>query len=230
MIPAALMWMAVAMTHAQVSPDDVLPAGGTALQRRLAEAAIELFYARGATATTVRDITAACGLTPGALYNHFSSKDYLLYVLVRDIHRQVDSGMAAVLAAAGPEPEAQLEAMVRFVVGHTAGFKKRSRVANREFSLLTGTRRDEIRVIRRQIRDRFARSLLLGARQGTFDLAGGRDAPAATLVAATLTNMCVHISERTLEHYRPGVADLQDRFALMAMRIAGAGTSQPGRA
>ena len=66
-------------------PSPRLPIGGTSLQSRIAEAAIELFYSQGATATSVRDITSACGLTPGALYNHFSSKEQLLYVLIRDM-------------------------------------------------------------------------------------------------------------------------------------------------
>lgn len=87
-----------------LQPDDRLPIGGSALQCRLAEAAIELFGSRGAPATSVREITAACGLSPGALYNHFASKDELLYVLVRDIHLQFDAGMAATLASARPGP------------------------------------------------------------------------------------------------------------------------------
>jgi TetR/AcrR family transcriptional regulator, cholesterol catabolism regulator len=198
-----------------------LPIGGSPLQRKLADAAIELFYARGALATTVREITGACGLTPGALYNHFSSKEHLLYVLVRDIHLQVDEQMAAVLASAGPDPAVQLASTVRFLVAHTAGFKKQSRVANREFTVLTGSRRAEIRAIRRQMRDRLTGILLDGAKQGAFSLVGGNDKPAATLCSGTISNMCVHISEWTLEHYPLGIADLQDRYAQMALRLAG---------
>src|SRR5260370_37851594 len=120
--------------------DDRLPIGGTALQCRLAEAAIELFSSQGAAATTVREITAACGLSPGALYNHFTSKDQLLYVLVRDIHLQFDARIAAVVASAGPDPAAQLAASVRLLVARAAGRNERSRVANREFAALTESR------------------------------------------------------------------------------------------
>ena len=203
-------------------PGGRLPIGGSPLQCKLAEAAIDLFYARGALATTVREITGACGLTPGALYNHFTSKDHLLYVLVRDIHLQANSQMAATLAAAGPDPAVQLASTVRFMVAHTAGFKKQSRVANREFTVLTGTRRLEIRAIRRQMRDRLTGILLGGAEQGAFRLTGGNDRPAATLCSGTISNMCIHISEWTLEHYPFGIEDLQDRYAQMALRLAGA--------
>lgn len=206
----------------ELPPADRLPIGGTAIQCRLGEAAIELFYAHGALATTVRDITGACGLTPGALYNHFISKDHLLYVLVRDIHLLANEQMAGALAAAGTEPADQLAATVRFLVAHTAGYKKRSRMANREFTILTGERRQEVRGIRRQIRDRFSGILLAGAEQGVFDLAGGSDPPSATLASATISTMCVHISEWTLEHNPLDIADLQDRYVTMALRIAGA--------
>jgi TetR/AcrR family transcriptional regulator, cholesterol catabolism regulator len=206
----------------ELPPADPLPIGGTALQRRLGEAAIELFYARGALATTVRDITGACGLTQGALYNHFASKDHLLYVLVRDVHLQVNEQMNAALAVAGTEPADQLAAMVRFLVAHTAGHKKRSRMANREFTVLTGERREEVRALRRQIRDRFSGILLVGAEQGVFDLAGGNDASSATLASATISSMCVHISEWTLEHNPTDIPDLQDRYVTMALRVAGA--------
>lgn len=209
------------MTDAEYPPDSALPIGGTPIQRRIATAAIELFYLHGARATTVRDIAAACGLTPGALYNHFASKEHLLYVLVRDIHRQVDAQMAAVLASAGTDPVTQLMLMVRLLVAHTAGFKKQSRMANREFTVLTGERRQEITAIRRAIRERFTRVLLVGAEQGAFDLPGSNDEAGATLASATITNMCVHISEWTLGNHPPGMADLQDRFAMMALRIAG---------
>ncbi len=200
---------------------DRLPIGGSPLQCKLADAAIELFYTQGALATTVREITGACGLTPGALYNHFASKDHLLYVLVRDIHLQVDRQMAETLAAAGPDPVGQLAETVRFLVAHTAGFKKQSRVANREFTVLTGARRHEVRAIRRQMRDRLTGILLDGAHQGAFTLVGGNDLPSATLCSGTISNMCVHISEWTLEHYPLGIPDLQDRYARMALRLAG---------
>src|SRR5215469_14306520 len=173
----------------ELPPGDRLPIGGTPLQCMLAAAAIDLFYARGVQGTTVRQITGACGLTPGALYNHFTCKDHLLYVLVRDIHLAVDRDMASTIASAAPEPAGQLAAAVRCLVAHTSGYKRQSQVANREFILLTGPRQEEIRAIRRRMRDRLSAVLMTGARQGTFDLAGGNNGAAATLAAGTIGNM-----------------------------------------
>lgn len=201
-----------------------LPIGGTALQRKLAAATIDLFSSQGVQGTTVRQITGACGLTPGALYNHFTSKDHLLYVIVRDIHLAADERMAAAIASAGPDPAEQLAATVRFLVADTAEHKRRSRVANREFNLLAGPRRQEVRAIRQRIRDRLTGILQTGAELGAFDLAGGNELLGANLAASAIITACVHISEWTLEHYSPGIPDLQERYALMALRMTGART------
>jgi TetR/AcrR family transcriptional regulator, cholesterol catabolism regulator len=130
--------------------------------------------------------------------------------------------MASAIASAGSEPAGQLTAAARFLVSHTAEHKKQSRVANRDFTLLAGSRREEIRAIRRRIRDRLTEILTAGAEQGAFDLAGGNDRAGAALASGAITNMCVHISQWTLEHYPLGIPDLTDRYASMALRIAGA--------
>ncbi len=202
-------------------PDPRLPIGGTSLQGRIVDAAIELFYSRGAQATTVRDITAACGLTPGALYNHFRSKEELLFVLVRDVHLQTDAGLAAAVAGAGDDPRAQLAAAVRFLVRHVALHRKPSLVANREFTGLNDERRQEITDIRRQLRRRFAEVLLAGSRAGVFTLPGGQDRVSAALTANAIGTLCANISEWTRGDYPVPLADLQDRYVDMALRLAG---------
>ncbi len=202
--------------------DDWLPIGGSALQHRIVDAAVELFYAQGFSATTVREIAAACGLTGGALYNHFSSKDHLLYVLVRDVHLRANAQMAEALASAAPDPVSQLSALVRFLVSHTAGSKKQSRVANREFTRLSGAHRQEVRTLRRQIRDRFGGILQAGVEQGIFTLPGGNDPGSAALIASTISVMCVHISEWQLENYSVGAEEFQNRYVEMALRMVGA--------
>jgi AcrR family transcriptional regulator len=198
-----------------------LPIGGTGLQNRIADAAIELFYSRGALATTVRDITSACGLTPGALYNHFTSKEQLLYVLIRDIHLEADAQLEAAVAGAAPDPVSRLAAAVSFLVGQAAGQRQQSRVANREFITLTDTRRTEVTGIRRRMRGRLTEILLDGGRQGLFTVPGGPDRVSAALTATVIGTICANISEWTQENYPIPMADLQERYVLMALRLAG---------
>jgi AcrR family transcriptional regulator len=199
-----------------------LPIGGTSLQCRIADAAIELFYSHGATATSVRDITAACGLTPGALYNHFSSKEQLLYVLIRDIHLMADEGLQAAIAAAGDQPGTQLAAAVRFMVWRSAGPRKQSQVANREYTRLPKARSDEIKAIRRGMRGRFADILLAGSESGEFVLPASQDRMSAALTATAIATLCANISEWTRDNYPASLPNLQTRYVEMALRLAGA--------
>lgn len=208
-------------------PDPQLPIGGTSLQRRIAGAAIELFYRNGATATSVRDITSACGLTPGALYNHFSSKEQLLFVLIRDVHVLADQGLEAAIAAADPQPQAQLAAAVRFLVWRAASPRNQSHVANREYSLLPRASRDEIIALRRRMRARYAEILLAGAQTGEFVLPGSQDRTAAALTATAIATLCANISEWTRQNYPVPMSDLQDRYVDMSLRLAGARPSVP---
>ncbi|NGY70290.1 helix-turn-helix transcriptional regulator [Bacillus megaterium] len=47
------------------------------------EKATDLFAEKGVQATSIRDITEACGLTKGAFYNHYSSKEELLTKIIQ---------------------------------------------------------------------------------------------------------------------------------------------------
>lgn len=55
---------------------------------RLLEAAHELFYAHGVTATGIDAITARAGVARKSLYNNFASKDALVAAYLEDRHEQ----------------------------------------------------------------------------------------------------------------------------------------------
>jgi TetR/AcrR family transcriptional regulator, cholesterol catabolism regulator len=201
-----------------------LPIEGSPFQRRLASAAVELFYRQGALATSVRQITEACGLTPGALYNHFDSKDQLLYVVVRDIHLRLEKVLAAAREAVAGDPVAELSAIIGVYVARHSDHRETARVANREFPLLTGERYDEVVAIRRRLRDGLVDVLLTGQKARVFDLVGGDDRSAAALTAIPILDMCVHISEWFHEHRPLSHGDLEARYVGLALRMAGART------
>jgi AcrR family transcriptional regulator len=201
-----------------------LPIGGSPLQQRLASAAIDLFYRQGALATSVRQITEACGLTPGALYNHFESKDQLLYVVVRDIHLRLESVLVAAQAAVTGDPVAELRAIIAVYVARHSEHRETARVANREFPLLSGERYDEVVAIRRRLRDRVVDVLIAGQKKQVFHLVDGDDRAAAVLTAIPILDMCVHISEWFHEHRPLSHEDLEARYVGLALRMAGART------
>ncbi|GAB6876578.1 TetR/AcrR family transcriptional regulator [Thermaerobacter litoralis] len=71
-------------------------------QDTILQQAAGLFARQGYPATTMRDLAAALGVTPAALYYHFANKDQLLLEVmlhgIRVVHRRVEAAMAA----AGP--------------------------------------------------------------------------------------------------------------------------------
>ena len=190
--------------------------------RRLLRAADDLFFRQGSAATSVREITGACGLTPGALYNHFTSKEDLLYDLVVSRHRLLDDVVEAALATVGDDPVERLTVVVRVYVEVHVNARQGSRVANREYPNLTGPRLDEVIAIRRRLRDRVIGILGDGAATGRFAISGGTDRASIMLAASTILDMCVHSTEWLREDGPLSVSELQDRYVVMALRIVGA--------
>ncbi|MFA1542602.1 TetR/AcrR family transcriptional regulator [Actinomadura monticuli] len=56
---------------------------GAATRRRIIEAAADLMYVRGVSATTLDDVRAASGTSKSQLYNHFADKEQLVRAVVR---------------------------------------------------------------------------------------------------------------------------------------------------
>jgi AcrR family transcriptional regulator len=188
---------------------------------RLLKAADALFYSQGAPATTVREITNACGLTPGAMYNHFTSKDELLYVLVQYRHARLEEDVAAALAPLDGDPVAGLTAIVKvYVRMHLAG-KQSAQVANREYRHLSGPQLDEVLAIRRRLRQRTVDVLKEGARMRVFDIWGRPESRSFTITAATILDMCIHNSQWLHEGGPMGIDELEQYFVTMAMRMVG---------
>jgi TetR/AcrR family transcriptional repressor of nem operon len=79
-----------------VSPAPVT-AKGAATRAFLLQAAAEVFAERGYTETTMSELISRSGLTKGAFYFHFSSKEQLALAVIDEKQRQwVDSVQAAI--------------------------------------------------------------------------------------------------------------------------------------
>ncbi|GLS85481.1 TetR family transcriptional regulator [Cypionkella aquatica] len=66
--------------------------------QRIVEAAAALFRARGLSGVSVSEVMKAAGLTHGAFYNHFASKDALIAEAIAETTKQFLDGLAAVSA------------------------------------------------------------------------------------------------------------------------------------
>jgi AcrR family transcriptional regulator len=185
-------------------------------------AAFDLFARRGYLAASVREVMKACGLTQGALYNHFPSKNQLLATLIRTTQDGLEKRCADAVAAAGDNPAAQLRAFVEAFTERHCERRTEALVANRDFEWLKPQSLDEILASRRRIRDMLVEILDRGERVGAFHLPHANDRGNSRIVAMAILNQCIYVSN----WFRPGGAWAQREVAVlhaeMALRIVSA--------
>ncbi|HEV7807500.1 MAG TPA: TetR/AcrR family transcriptional regulator [Solirubrobacteraceae bacterium] len=198
------------------------PTGPTA--ERIHDAALTLFHDRGYTGATVRELADACALTPGAIYNHYASKDALLFAIVDRVHDLADATLSEALRSVGTDPSAQLEALATAFTAFHIARPRETRVANRDYIYLPQAQRDSVVRRRRRVRALFADVLREGERDGAFSFGelGSDDAIQAASMA--ILNMVVLVAE-WFDPAGPrsahGTAALHGRLALRIAHGAG---------
>ncbi|HZZ97040.1 MAG TPA: TetR/AcrR family transcriptional regulator [Jatrophihabitantaceae bacterium] len=188
--------------------------------RRVLATAGALFYERGAVDTSVRDLTRACGLTPGALYNHFASKDELLFTLVRHGHTRMRTRIDKAIAAAPSDPVSALRAFVSaYMVGHVEN-PELAQTVRREYLHLSAEHYTEIVEARRAMRGQLSGLLVDGQRAGVFALLGGESGAVAS--ALMVLDMCSRTSEWFDRTRDTDPAGIIERYVEAALRLVGA--------
>jgi AcrR family transcriptional regulator len=84
------------------------------------EAAFEAFAERGFAATRMEDVAALAGVTKGAIYFYFETKERLFQEMVRRYGRTVLSDADAMLASAKGSCAERLRALISFVYSRCA--------------------------------------------------------------------------------------------------------------
>jgi AcrR family transcriptional regulator len=79
---------------------------------RIEQAAVRLFVEKGVAETTVKDIARAVGLSEGALYRHFESKDELVWKAF-ERHYVAFAATLGALAQGEPTARGKIAAMIR---------------------------------------------------------------------------------------------------------------------
>jgi AcrR family transcriptional regulator len=185
-------------------------------------AAFAQFAERGYPVVTVRDIMKACGLTQGALYNHFKSKDELLHDIITSTQAELERVCQQAVSGAGDDPRAKLAAFVRVYVMRHCRLRIEALVANREISWLDATRVADIRRSRRAIRDILVGILAQGVESGLFDPPQVDGRYDLKTIAMALLDQCTHVSM----WYGPGGELSEEQmaklYADMALRVVGA--------
>lgn len=84
---------------------------GPKTRQTILDQALKLFVEQGFTETTTRDIAKACGISEGAIYRHFRSKDEIGWELFHDSYAVMADHLQALIDAA-PDFAAALNAII----------------------------------------------------------------------------------------------------------------------
>ena len=176
-----------------------------------------LFFECGAANTSVRDLTKACGLSPGALYNHFPSRDELLFTIVRHGHDRMQRRIDTALTRAADDPEARFRAYVgAHVTGHVDQ-PELAQLVRHEYLHLSPAHYADIVARRRAMRRTLTGFITDGAAAGQFDLIG--DPVGQTLM---VLDMCSRTSDWFDRSRDTDPAEIVDRYVRAALRLVGA--------
>lgn len=134
--------------------------------RSLLTSGVRCFAASGFHATTTRDITAAVGLSPGALYVHFPSKEHLLFEIIETGHAKSLAALAE--AAPGGDALSHLRSLVARHVAWHARHHVAARVCQYELAGLAPGHYAEILELRRQYTAIFRQAVIRGIDEGAF--------------------------------------------------------------
>ncbi len=186
-----------------------------ATRARLLEAAITAFAEKGFHGTTTRDIAAAAGMSPAALYVHHRSKEELLYLISRSGHERTLALMRAGVASS-VHPTDQLRTVVHdFAVDH-ARTHTGARVVNYELAALSPEHLREIREIRQQIDQEIRQVVEAGVAAGEFDT------PDPRMAAVALLSLGIDIARWYRDEGSWTPEDIADHYADLALRVVGA--------
>jgi AcrR family transcriptional regulator len=134
---------------------------------RLVAEATRLFAEKGFDRVAVQEIVDAAGVTKGAMYHYFGSKDDLLHEIYGRVLRMQTERLEAVAASAAPLPERLRAAAVDVIVTSIANFDE-TKVFYRSMDHLSPAKHREVRAERRRYHERFRALVAEGQQAGTF--------------------------------------------------------------
>lgn len=193
----------------------------TNMRAQIIQVATELFFHHGFEATTIRMITEACGITAGAFYNHFATKEDLLYEIVTTSIAHTERLMLGALSAAGDDPREKLKAAVREFVRFHAEHRLSGLVASAEYSSLPEPRLTEVKELRLRMRAMFEKIIASGQKSGQFRLAPAQGVSPVKLAAVAIGDMCIRVAEWFDPKGPLDMEHLAELYAQLSLRILG---------
>ena len=184
-------------------------------QARLLAAAVASFAVRGFHGTTTRDIAAAAGLSPAAVYVHHRSKEDLLHLISSRGHERTLRLVRDTVAAADG-PVDRLAAFARTFAAHHARNHTTARIVNYELAALSEPHRAEVAAVRRAIEAEVRALVEDGMRAGVFDV------PDPRMTTLALLSLGIDVSRWYDDDGALTPEEVGEHYAGLALRMVGA--------
>jgi AcrR family transcriptional regulator len=174
------------------------------------KAGLQLIFEHGYEAMSLRQLASEVGIQVGSLYNHMSTKQDLLFCLLRghmdDLLERLDQALLGIVDA-----EAALKAFVAFHVNYHIARKREVFICYSELRSLTPDNYEFIVAMRRVYEQRLIAILERGVADGKFQTA---DAPVAAYgILAMLTGVCTWFRPKG----RLSAQQVVDQYTTMAV-------------
>ena len=202
-----------------MSATELSRADGT--RQRLLDAAVRAFAERGFHGTTTRDVAAAAGMSPAALYVHHKSKEDLLYLISRQGHEDTLQLVRRAIASAD-DPVGQLRRVIGDFAEHHARDRTSARTVNYELAALSPEHLEEIRGTRHDIEEEVRDLVSRGVAAGVFSVVD----PAMS--AAALLSLGFDLARWYHDGSRWTPEEIGRHYSEIGLRVVGA-TSEPTR-
>ncbi|MCU1683613.1 MAG: TetR family transcriptional regulator [Amycolatopsis sp.] len=135
--------------------------------RRLLSHATKLFAKKGFDRTSVQEIVEAAGVTKGAMYHYFGSKDDLLYEIYARVLREQTEQLEKVAVIDAPLRE-RLTAAASDVVVSTIASLDDNKIFAQSMHQLSAEKQKAVRAERRKYHERFRTLIEEGQASGDF--------------------------------------------------------------
>jgi AcrR family transcriptional regulator len=149
------------------SAQSTLYAPGVTVPERLIDAATRLFAEKGFDRVAVQEIVQSAGVTKGAMYHYFGSKDDLLREIYGRVLRMQTERLEKVSADSSPVEDRLHAAAVDVIVTSVENFDAAKVFFSSVDSLAEETRR-EVRAERRRYHEKFRALIEEGQASGVF--------------------------------------------------------------
>lgn len=188
---------------------------GEKTEAAIREAAVELIAHFGYEAMSMRRLAAEVGVQPSALYHYFSTKEDLLFSLMRD-HMEALLESRETTRPETPDPAQQLASFVDNHIEFHVARRHSTHVNNMELRALSPDRLTAILRLRGTYEKELRQILRDGAEAGIFTIGD------VTLTAMAIIQMITGVIVWFRPDERLSVGQVTDTYHNMTMRLVGA--------